>query len=279
MNQCQPVRSNPQHLPSVRILSLCCCAVLSGCATLPDGRGWGQDVTVAPGWSRIRSAASEAVRDPWVWAPLLGAAGTQIEGWDRRISNWARRETPLFGSRASAARWSDDLRSTAAVADFATVLLTPSGDDSALWFTSKLKGYAVDLAAASAAIGTTGLLKRATARTRPSGADDQSMPSGHVTTAASYDRLAARNLDDIDMDAGTRRALDYGLNVVTFGTAWARIEAGAHYPSDTLVSIALGNFSANFFKNAFMGDTPGRRQQLAVLPAAGGFMLHWELAL
>lgn len=253
--------------------------MLGACAALPDGRRWGEDVTATPGWDRIRSAASSAVRDPWVWAPLAGAAALQVDNLDRRISTWARRETPLFGSQASATTWSDGLRSTAAVADFATVLLAPSGDFDAQWWRSKLKGYAVDLAAGSAAIGTTVLLKKSTHRTRPSGSDDQSFPSGHAVTAAVYDRLAARNLDVIAMGAGTRRALDYGLDAVTFGTAWARVEAGAHYPADTLFSIALGNFSANFFKSAFMGDTARARQRLAVVPADGGYLLRWELAL
>jgi len=79
------------------------------------------------------------------------------------------------------------------------------------------------------------------------------------------------------MRPGVRRALDCGLNAVTFGTAWARIEAGAHYPSDTLASIALGNFTANFFKNAFMGSAVGERQSVAVLPTPGGFLLNWQL--
>ena len=251
--------------------------MLTGCATLPDGGRWGEAVTAAPGWSRIRGAAAAAATDPWVWAPLVGAAGLQIDGFDRRISSWARRETPLFGSQAQATRWSDGLRSTAAMADFATVLLAPSGDFDAQWWRSKLQGYAVDLAAGSAAIGSTTLLKKTTHRTRPSGIDDQSLPSGHAVTAAVYDRLAARNLDDMPMSTGTRRALDYGLNAVTFGTAWARVEAGAHYPADTLVSIAIGNFSANFFKRAFMGETGDARQHLAVVPTTGGYLLQWEL--
>jgi len=243
------------------------------------GSGWGENVTATPGWSRVRSAAAEAVRDPWVWAPLLGAAGMQIDGWDRRVSTWARRETPLFGSQSHAANWSDSLRSAAVVADVATALCAPSGADGSQWLTNKIRGYAVDFAAASAAIGTTGLLKKAAGRTRPSGADTQSFPSGHVATATTYDRLAARNLEAFDMPVYSRRLLDYGLNAVTFGTAWARIEAGAHYPSDTLFSIALGNFSANFFKNAFMGDARGRRHEVTVVPAPGGYMLQWRLAL
>jgi membrane-associated phospholipid phosphatase len=262
-----------------RALQFLACIALSGCGTLPSGRGWGQDVTAAPGWSRVRTAAIEAAGDPWVWLPLAGAAGLQIDRWDRRVSDWARRETPVFGSQANAASWSDDLRTAAAVADLTTMLLTPSGGNGRTWVSNKLKGSAVDLAALSAATATTRALKTSTGRTRPSGVDTESFPSGHVSSAATHDRLAARNLDWIPISAGTRRVLDYGLNAVTLGTAWARIEAAAHYPSDTLFSIALGNFSANFFQRAFLGVGGSLRPQIAVSPAPGGVMLYWQLGM
>ena len=250
--------------------------LLGACSTLPDGSGWGERVTLSPGWDHLRSAALAAARDPWTWAPLVGAAGLQAGHADARISRWAQRETPLFGSRANAATWSDDLRSVAVVADAATVLLAPSGDDPAGWVLDKARGYAVDLAAATAAIGTTHVLKSLAGRTRPDGSDDQSFPSGHATTAAAYDRLAARNLESLALTPGADRALDYGLDALTLATSWARIEAGAHYPSDTLVGIAIGNFSANLFKGAFMGQGDVR-QAWAIEPQHSGLRLTWRM--
>jgi membrane-associated phospholipid phosphatase len=250
---------------------------LAGCATLPDGRIWGKDVTFSPGWERVRASAAQAVRDPWVWAPLAGAAGLQINGWDRKISGWAMRKTPVFGSLDNAKNWSDNLRDTAAMAEWSTVLLTPSGEDARSWFSNKLKGYAVDFAAESAAGLGTHVLKSTTGRTRPSRTNDRSFPSGHTSQAATNDRLAARNLEFIDMNPVARRTLVVGLDAVTVATAWARVEAGAHYPSDTLFSIALGNFSANFFKNAFMGPDDSRRQDISVTPTdGGGLMLNFS---
>ncbi len=249
---------------------------LAGCATLPDGRLWGKDVTFSPGWERVRASAVQAVRDPWVWAPLAGAAGLQINGWDGKISTWAMRETPVFGSLENARSWSDNLRDAAEIAEMTTVLLTPSGEDTHSWFVNKLKGYSVDLAAKSAAGLTTHILKSTTGRTRPSQENDRSFPSGHASHAATNGRLAARNLEFIDMNPVTRRTLVYGLDAVTLATAWARVEAGAHYPSDTLFSIALGNFSANFFKNAFMGTDGNTRQEIAVIPTDGGLMLNFS---
>jgi hypothetical protein len=82
---------------------------------LPNGRGWGEDATIVPGWERVRASAVNAASDPWVWAPLAGAAATQVGDFDRKISNWARRETPEFGSQANATTWSNDLRSASVV--------------------------------------------------------------------------------------------------------------------------------------------------------------------
>lgn len=258
--------------------SVLICLILAGCGTLPNGERWGEQVTIAPGWERVRDAAATAARDPWVWAPLTAAVGLQIGDLDHQISTWAMRETPVFGSQANAASWSDTLRSVAVVADVSTILLTPSGDEAGPWMADKARGYLVDLAAATVTISTTTLLKKATGRTRPSGVDDESFPSGHTSITAAYGRLAARNLEFIDMNPDLRKGFVYGLDAVTFGTAWARIEAGAHYPSDTLFSIALGNFFANFFKNAFMGTQSGIAQNLAIEPIRGGFALQWRAA-
>jgi membrane-associated phospholipid phosphatase len=248
---------------------------IAGCASLPNGHRWGEDATLTPGWERVRASAVHAAEDPWVWAPLAGAAVTQVDHWDRKISNWARRETPVFGSQSNAGTWSDDLRSTSVAADAVTVLLTPSGEFGAAWALDKVKGYAVQLAAATTAIETTTLLKNVTKRTRPNGSDRDSFPSGHASTSAVYTRLASLNLDQIDMSNGARDALKVGLQVVNFGTAWARIEAGAHFPSDTLVSIALGNFCGMFFNDAFLG-LDSTRARVAFAPLPGGGEIRWQ---
>ena len=249
---------------------------LTGCAALPGTRRWGEDVTVTPGWEHVRDAAVEAARDPWVWVPLVGAAGLQIDNWDHRVSDWARRETPLYGSQQSAETWSDDLRDAATLAEAVTLLLAPSGDDSATWMVDKAKGLALDLVAIGTASGITHVLKTNVGRMRPSGTDDLSFPSGHTSAAATLDRLAARNLEYFDMSSVARRSLTYGLDAMTIATAWARVEAGAHFPSDTLVSIAIGNYCANFLRNAFMQSDGDHTRDLAVMPTHDGVMLRYS---
>jgi membrane-associated phospholipid phosphatase len=259
-------------------LVLIAALALTGCATLPGEPHWGQNVTVEPGWSRVRRAAVSAAADPWVWAPLAGAAALQIDHFDHRLSHWARTRTPLFGSAASATRWSYRLRSASVGVDIAALLFAPSGRFGSRWLADKAKGYLVNLLAATTAIESNTLISRSVHRERPNRANDHSFPSNHTTASAVYTRLATLNLRQIPMQPGLRIALDAGLHGLTFATAWARIEGGWHYPSDTLFGMALGNFCAEFFTSAFMGlNSPSHR--LAFSPLPGGGLLSFSLAL
>jgi membrane-associated phospholipid phosphatase len=213
---------------------------------LPDGHGWGQDATVIPGWQRVRDAAVHAAESPRIWGPLAASAAFQIDGWDRRVSNWARSHTPIFGSQQNAVDWSDRLRAVSGYAYYASVLATPSGDDPGEWMLDKLRGAAVGEAAIVATDEESALLKSAAARERPNGQDTQSMPSSHASRSAVLTELAERNLQSLAVNDTTQRVLDVGLDALTYGTAWARVESGYHYPSDTLVGVSLGIFPRCF---------------------------------
>jgi hypothetical protein len=43
------------------------------------------------------------------------------------------------------------------------------------------------------------------------------------------------------------------LGTITAATAWARVEAYQHYPSDVLAGIAIGHFFGAFVTDAFVG--------------------------
>lgn len=247
---------------------------LSACGTLPSGRGWGEDATFKPGWERVRDSAVNAARDPWVWAPLVGAAAFQIDDWDRRTSDWARAHTPVFGSQKSAEQWSDDLRTASVIAHYATVAATPSGDGPSEWVINKAKGTLVGVAAVSSTVFVTNAMKSGFDRERPNGQGGESFPSGHTSVSAVHTRLASRNLESIEMSDAARRALDVGLYALTIGTSWSRIEAGWHYPSDTLFSIALGNFIASFVNDAFLGLDGA--SPVAITRIDEGAMVAWR---
>jgi len=260
-----------------RLCSLLCALIgVSACSTLPDGRTWGGGVTIAPGWERVRESALDAARDPWVWVPLIAAAAFQIDDLDRRTADWAYEHTPVFGSRENAADWSDDLRTASALSHYATILAAPSGSDAGEWVLDKARGTLVSVAAVSSTVIVTRALKTSVDRERPNSDDSESFPSGHTSSSAVHTRLASRTLRSIEMGRRTRRAFDVGLTALTIGTSWSRIEAGAHFPSDTLVGMALGNVLASFFYDAFMG-LDEESSGLAWVPGDAGGELRWRL--
>ena len=250
---------------------------LGGCVTA-GSRHWGADATWRPSLQRVRESAIDAATSPRVWVPLAGAAVFQIDGWDRKVSNWARENTPVFGSEQSAKDWSDYLRTASSVAYFSTVVFTPGSDELAPWVREKSQGLLVGLGAIAVTGVTTTALKSVTDRTRPNGENDESFPSGHASHSAVLTGLAHDNLAAMDMSPGTRLTLDVGLDALTIGTAWARVEAGAHFPSDTLVGMALGNFVSRFFDEAFLGPSNEQRSSVTVMPSRRGLILQWQLA-
>lgn len=251
--------------------------VCAGCSTLPTGQGWGEAATAAPGWDRIGESARQAARDPWVWVPLVGAAAFQIDNWDRRASDWAREHTPVFGSQSDAERWSDNLRDASSIVHYATIAVMPSGDTPREWLWNKAKGTLVHVAAVSATANLTSQLKDFTDRTRPNGTAKESFPSGHTSSSAVHTRLASRNFHALELSPAMTQTLDIGLYALTIATSWARIEAGWHYPSDTLVGMALGNFLGSFFNDVFLREASGLRVALAA--SGDGVMLAFQAPL
>jgi membrane-associated phospholipid phosphatase len=201
----------------------------------------------------------------------------QVDSWDEDVADWASDEAPIFGSPANADDWSDGLRIASAVGYGASVLATPGGNLDGDWLLAKAQGTAVGAGAFAATAGVTGGLKSLTSRERPDGSGDDSLPSGHASTAAVFGTLTVRNLRSIDIPPAMRTTLGIGAGAITAGTAWARVEAGQHYPSDILIGIALGNFMGAFFTEAFLGLEPGGRHAFSVAPTREGAMLGWDV--
>ncbi|HZD52513.1 MAG TPA: hypothetical protein VE175_05660, partial [Woeseiaceae bacterium] len=100
----------------------------------------------------------------------------------------------------------------------------------------------------------------------------------HTSVSASFTRLTSRNLQSIEMGKRARHALDLGLDAVTIGTAWSRVEAGEHFPSDTLASIAIGNFIASFVNDAFLGGTGNQQAGVEVAASGGRAVVRWRIS-
>ncbi len=233
------------RLPVV-LLAMVYASVAAGPALAGDGRFW-------PTKERWRDAFRSAVRDPVTWAPAAGAAVIGIGGWDAAISDWAVRETPVFGSTANALQWSDDLRTVTHLGMLATLFLVDEPDRP--WRAGTKRFIVQHISAVTATSLTTGL-KQATDRERPDHSDRESFPSGHSSRAFSYAASARRNLRDSRLSPKTRRGLDAAVTAVAAGTAWARVEAGKHYPTDVLAGAALGNFVSILINDTFLEMNP-----------------------
>lgn len=240
-------------ITTVRLVSMIFSfSIFCGCGTLPNGKKWGEDATIFPGWDKTGKAAYNSLVSPFTWVPVAGAAIVQIGNWDHKISRWASDKTPIFGSQANAKNWSDYLMYTSGAVYAATGLLTPSGDQQGEWVTDKMKGFIVGGAAFGLSEGVVGILKPVSNRERPD-RSTQSFPSAHAAAAASFSTLAAKNIDTMQLARSAEIAADSGLILITAGTAWSRVEAKKHYPSDVLAGMAIGHFFSAFVNDAFLG--------------------------
>jgi membrane-associated phospholipid phosphatase len=231
---------------------------VTGCGTLNNARGWGQDAIYPVDLKRIPRAAYDALLDPQTLIPVAGALVFTVNGYDKKVSNWATKHNPIFGSEQNARTASDILSIPLPIETVVTALATPSGDDPKDWAYSKLKGIGVEGVALLVTEEAASLVKDATTRTRPDGGSG-SLPSGHSSTAFSLMTLTNRNLDSIPLSEEVRLPLQVGNILLATSVAWARVEGRNHYPSDLLVGAALGHFLSAFIHDAFLGLPKGRR--------------------
>lgn len=245
-------------------IPLLCLALTSGCGVMANGRGWGQDATLAPGWDRLGQAAWDALAAPATWAPLAGAVALQSDRADKDIQRWAAKNTPVYGTQRNADKMSDNLMTAAGALWALSGAAAPSGNDFGEWTLNKTRAFSVEVSAGIVTRGLVGIGKGNTHRPRPNDANKESLPSAHATGTTFYTSLASRHVDTYGWPAGAVTASRIALGTLTTATAWARVEANQHYPSDVLAGIALGHFMGAFITNAFIGaDNP--RQVMPIL--------------
>jgi len=245
-----------------------CVLLLSGCA----GSGWGARTALPDSWQDLGRAARAAAVKPEVWVPLSGAVVLGVADLDDNVSEWAVREQPLFGSNA--ADVSDDLLDVSAGLLVLSAVLAPA-DTTA----DRLKGIATQAGTLLLTGGVTEGLKGLTARSRPNGRSNNSLPSGHASQAAARTHLTRTNLEYFQLADRTRRVADVGLHTLGYATGWARVEANVHFPSDVLAGIAIGNFFSEFLRAALFEPDPGDPSQLSVQVLPGGAVLQFSQKL
>jgi PAP2 superfamily protein len=241
-----------------------------GCGTLSSGRGWGQDATLSPGWERIQQAALNAATATETWVPAAGALAFRADHADNKVSEWAAKHTPVFGSQHNADQISTALLDASGAAWVASGMASPSGDSTGDWLEAKTKGFGVEGGAGGITLGTVEVLKTAVRRTRPDDSDKQSFPSAHSTGAAFFSTVASQNIEALSWSQGSTTVAQIGLGALTAATAWARVEANQHYPSDVLAGIAIGHFFGVFLTEAFLGLDNPRHLSVLVEPSREG---------
>lgn len=253
------------------MVGLLSCTV--GCGTLSNGRGWGQDAFSNVRRKTIARAAHDALFDVQTLLPAAAAAVLGPSGLGESLSDWATEHTPVFGSQKTAQNVGDYLSWTLRAETFATLIATPSGPDAGAWWQAKAKGLGVEILAAGASAGTTELLKEVVDRTRPDEDDQRSFPSGHASAAFSLSTLSNRNLDSLELAPWLRTSLQVGNILMASSVAWARVEAGKHFPSDVLAGAALGHFLSAFIHDALIGLPASRRFRLIIWPSKSETMV------
>jgi hypothetical protein len=75
---------------------------------------------------------------------------------------------------------------------------------------------------------------------------------------------------------GTELGTELPVPLPVPGTGF-RVEAGAHYPSDVIVGMAIGDFFGAMFDDAFLGDGFSDHLALVIVPVPGGGEFVWQL--
>ena len=247
-------------------------ASLSACIS-PNSGHWGKSVEGAgfPSMSRISQAAKTAAVDPQTWVPLLAAGVIAAADVDEDWSEDLAEDQPLFGDDAEDR--SDDLRDIATASYIITALAAPSES-----FGGKVRGLSVGAGTMILDGVVSRGLKDLTQRERPDRSNDNSMPSGHASKAASRTNMAIRNLDYMDLAPWQKNTVTWALHGVAIGTGLARVEAEKHYLSDVLVGYAVGQFLSSFMYEAFMADAE-TGASLSAVPVADGLAFRLTIPL
>ena len=250
--------------PLTRGLPLAVILVLGigGCASLGNN---------GPLWPKIQSASVNAVKKKSVWIPLLSAAVIGVTDADDSTSDWATEHTALFGSAGAAADGSSDLVSTLMVSAVISSLLAESDSR------GRFKRVAINGLAVSSNHRITRGMKNLAKRERPNGLSDQSFPSMHASNAFVAAEITSRNLAFMQLDDRKRSYFDAGLYTLASTAAWARVEAGAHYPSDVLAGAALGSFLAGLFNETFLNGDSSKVLSFQPLSHGATVTLYWQL--
>ncbi len=243
-----------------RVLFGAALMALNACAQLPENNHW-------------KSGTMAAMKDPYTWVPLGAAALLAASGEDKPLSEKAVEDTPVFGSNKDSDKASDRLRDVTSLIKNASALMVEEDCDS---YTHPVQRMLVQQVIVMGSDGVAGEIKDITERKRPY-SDGNSFPSQHANKAFSYHAMTRENLLCSKHESNFNNGLLWASGVAAAGTAYARVEAGAHYPVDVLAGAGLGNFVVMTVN----GSLKAKKQddkiiKVSLLPLDDGFAINFS---
>lgn len=233
-----------------KIFFLC---LLTSCSYIQRKGRWGSDAFTKGSFKNVKNAIVYHAKNPQFWAPLGAAAVVYGAGQDKKISDWAVKESPLFDGKKDADAKSDDYELLFKTQMYLSVLLPASWEDGwASYAKNKLKGAAVTYLSYSATRQTVTQIKIAEPRQRPNRLDNESFPSGHSARASSKRHLIAHNLEASDINPHVRNGINTINGLMTASVMWARVEAQKHHLSDVLAGYSVGYFLSGVFYDSLL---------------------------
>ncbi len=252
--------------------------LLLGTLTGPAAADWGADATWRPSWGRIKHSFTKAATHPMTWIPALGGVAVYASGHDEDWAESIYHHTPVFGSNRKADQASNRFRNAADSLWLISILATDSGDE---WFSNKVRGGLVQAGALGATRVASNGLKALVDRKEPAQergeAEGDAFPSNHATGPFAQAALIRENMRQSYLPPLLANTLTAAGYVAATGSAYGRMEAGAHHLSDQLAGMAIGNFVAMFVNEAFMG---GEESGVSLAVAPDGTTLlnfSWRL--
>ncbi|MDY7032344.1 MAG: phosphatase PAP2 family protein [Thermodesulfobacteriota bacterium] len=252
--------------------------LLTSCGTLSNGRlGQNNDIHSSDS-RRFVGSVRDAFLDYRTLIPAAAALVFAVDDLDERVSDWATKENPIFGSEECSRDVSDALRATLLIEALSTAMVAPQAGGYEKKEHSRSKVVGVELLAMGVTGGLTVAIKNSVERNRPDDSNEESFPSGHASGVFSYAFLANRNLERTRLSTPLKLSLQTMNVCLAAGVSWARVEGDKHFPSDVLAGAALGHFVTSAIFNTFIEMPDQKNYSFMIFPCKGGAVAQLSFA-
>lgn len=255
----------------MRTFTLITLLLLTSCSLFKKKGEWGKNAWYPVKGERIKNAFVKNITSAHVYAPIAGATVIKVMAWDNKISKWENKDRSIFNEQTEADNWSDNFNEIQKYEMYLSILLTPSNNEDGTagnYLLNKAKGGLLVSVASTGSRSSQHWLRAQTERRRPNNKDNNSLPSGHATEAASRRVLIDRMIATTDYHPNVKTGVSALNTGMSMAVMWARVEGKRHYPTDVLLGYSLGSFVSGFIYDALINLDPDT--SVGVFPASGG---------